>query len=76
MNIIKKEKVLCPLCFEEHEVSDVIVRDNQTYKEVNVTFDAIYHYCSIMDDYFEDEDLLVQNDEAMKKAYFMLNQQN
>ncbi|NLJ95148.1 MAG: hypothetical protein GX326_06650 [Clostridiaceae bacterium] len=57
-------------------MSDVIVRDNQIYKEVNVTFDAIYHYCSIMDDYFEDEDLLAQNDEAMKKAYFMLNQQN
>ena len=43
---------------EEHEVQTVIVTDVEEYNGEEVSFEAIYEYCSLSDEYLETEDTL------------------
>jgi len=54
---------------EEHEVDTVEVIDNEIYKDEEVSFAAIYDYCSNADEYLETEDMIKANSLATKDAY-------
>lgn len=69
MNIIRKEKRLCPCCMEEHEVSIVRLKDTAVFKGVAVEYEAICNYCDLADEYYESEEMMEANDMAMKNAY-------
>jgi putative zinc finger/helix-turn-helix YgiT family protein len=69
MKIVKKEKKLCLICMEEHEVQTVIVEDTETFKGEEVSFYALYEYCDQADEYLETEDMIKKNSLAMKDAY-------
>jgi hypothetical protein len=43
---------------EEHEVQTVIVTDVEEYIGEEVSFEAIYEYCSLSDEYLETEDMI------------------
>jgi putative zinc finger/helix-turn-helix YgiT family protein len=69
MKTIKKEKKLCLICMEEHEVQTVILEDIEEFKGIEVSFDATYEYCAHADEYLETEDMIKANSLAMKDAY-------
>lgn len=69
MKKIKSEKKLCLICMEEHEVDTVEVIDEEIYKGVDVSFNAIYEYCSNADEYLETEEMIKANSLAMKDVY-------
>lgn len=43
MKIINSEKRLCTCCMEEHDVKTVLVREQSTFKGVEVNYDAVYY---------------------------------
>ena len=43
------------------------------YKRQEVSFEAIYEYCSLSDEYLETEDMIRKNSQAMKDAYKKAN---
>ena len=45
MKIINSEEHLCTCCMEKHEVKTVLVREQATFKNVKITYDAVYFYC-------------------------------
>jgi len=69
MKIIKKEKKLCLICMEEHEVQIVIVTDIEEFKDEEIVFEATYEYCVSADEYLEIEEMIKSNSLAMKDAY-------
>ena len=69
MKRIKTEKKLCMCCMEEHEVHTVRVRERNTFKGVEIQYDAIYEYCERAEAYFSTEEMISANDIAMKNAY-------
>ncbi len=54
---------------EEHDVDTVEVIDNEVYKDEEVTFHAIYEYCSNTDEFLENEEMIKKNSLAMKDSY-------
>jgi hypothetical protein len=58
IKLIKSEKKFCLICMEEHEVQTVIVTDVEEYNGEEVSFEAIYEYCSLSDEYLETEDMI------------------
>ena len=69
MKKIKSETKLCLMCMEEHEVETMEIEDQETYKGVEVSFNAIFEYCSNADEYLETEEMIKANSLAMKDAY-------
>lgn len=69
METVKKEKKLCLICMEEHEVQTVILEDIEDFKGEEVSFDAIYEYCTYADEYLEIEDMIKLNSLSLKEAY-------
>ncbi len=69
MEKIKTKKKLCLICMEEHDVDTVGVIDDEIYKNEEVTFYAIYEYCSNTDEFLESEEMIKRNSLAMKDAY-------
>ena len=69
MKKIKREKKLCLICMEEHEVDIIEEIDNEVYRGEDVHFIAIYEYCSNADEYLETEEMIKVNNLAMKDAY-------
>lgn len=69
MKIIKSEKRLCTCCMEEHEVKTVLVKDQATFKNVNVDYDAFYLYCDAAEELYMDEQQIQENDIRLKDAY-------
>jgi len=69
MRNIKSEKKLCLTCMEEHVVQTVIVKDTEEFKGEEVTFDAVYEYCTDADEFLETEEMIKANSLAMKDAY-------
>ena len=45
MKIINSEEHLCTCCMEKHEVKTVLVREQATFKNIKITYDAVYFYC-------------------------------
>ncbi len=69
MEIIRKEMKLCMSCMEEHEVEIVRRSECSVYKGEEVDYEAVYEYCDRTQEYLEMEDMISQNDIAMKNAY-------
>lgn len=69
MKKIRIEKKLCLVCMEEHDVDIVEIVDHEIFKNVEVEFTSTYEYCSIADEYLENEDMIKANALAMKDAY-------
>ena len=69
MKIIKSEKRLCSCCMEEHEVKTVLIEEQATFKNVNVSYEASYLFCDIAEELFMDEQQMQENDVKMKDAY-------
>lgn len=69
METLRIEKKLCLCCMEEHEVRTVRVRERNSFKGVEVVYDATYEYCELADEYIATEEMLSANDKAMKNAY-------
>ncbi|MGN0495138.1 MAG: type II TA system antitoxin MqsA family protein [Lachnospiraceae bacterium] len=69
MKIIKSEKRLCSCCMEEHEVKTVLVKEQTTFKNVYVSYEASYLFCDMAEELFMDEQKMQENDVRMKDAY-------
>lgn len=69
MKIIKSEKRVCTCCMEEHEVKKVLVKENATFKNIKVDYEASYLYCDIAEELYMDENQMQENDIRLKNAY-------
>ncbi len=69
MKILKTERKLCMCCMEEHEVQTVEVLEKLTFKGKKVEYNAIYEYCDLAEEFLSTEDMITNNDIAMKDAY-------
>lgn len=69
MNILRKEKMQCPCCMEEHDVQTISVQESNIFKDVSVEYTAEYRYCDRADETYEDDRQISLNDIAMKNAY-------
>lgn len=56
---------------EEHEVKTVKVLEKATYKDIPVSYEAIYFYCENSEEFFMDEEKFRINNIALKDAYGM-----
>jgi putative zinc finger/helix-turn-helix YgiT family protein len=54
---------------EEHEVKTVLVREQATFKNVKVNYDASYLYCDEAEELYMDEQQMQKNDMSLKDAY-------
>ncbi len=54
---------------EEHNVDTVEVVETEVFKDEEVSFTAVYEYCSNADEYLENEEMIKINSLAMKDAY-------
>lgn len=69
MKIIDSETKLCTCCMNEHEVKTVLVKEQATFKNKEVEYDAHYMYCDEAEEFYMDEQQIQENDKAMKNAY-------
>jgi len=69
MKVLKSENKLCACCMEEHEVKTVLIKEQATYKNRKINYDAAYLYCDTADELYMDEHLMQDNDIKMKNAY-------
>lgn len=69
MLVLKKENKLCACCMETHEVWTVQVDEKMTISNTEVSYPAVYEYCHTTDEYIATEEMIRQNDIAMKDAY-------
>lgn len=69
MNKIKSENRACLICMENHEIDTVEVMETEIFKDEEVSFTAIYEYCSNADEYLETDAMIKANSLAMKDAY-------
>lgn len=69
MKIIKSEKRMCTCCMEEHEVKTVLVKEEATFKNIKVDYEASYLYCDIAEEVYMDEKQMQENDIRLKDAY-------
>lgn len=69
MKYENREVKLCDSCMEQHEVYTVKLEEKGTFKGELVDFSAIYEYCSILDEYSENEALMRMNNLSQKDAY-------
>lgn len=69
MKIVNCEKRLCMCCMEEHEVKTVLIKEQATFKNVKVSYEASYFYCDIAEEFYMDEQQMQENDVRMKDAY-------
>jgi putative zinc finger/helix-turn-helix YgiT family protein len=54
---------------EEHEVKTVLVKDQATFKSVQVNYEASYLYCDEAEELYMDEQMMKENDARLKDAY-------
>lgn len=69
MKIIKSEKRLCTCCMEEHEVKTVLIKEEATFKNVKVSYEASYLYCDLAEELYMNEQQMQENDICLKNAY-------
>lgn len=69
MKIINSIMKLCYLCMEKHEVTTIEVEETVRFKGREVTFKALYDYCSKTDQYLETEEMMDANRTSMLDAY-------
>lgn len=61
--------MLCLCCMEDHNVKTVCVPETNTFKNIQVNYEATYFYCDQADEYYSDEQMITANDIRMKNAY-------
>ena len=69
MKILKTEKKICACCMEEHEVKIVQVKEQGSFKDKKINYEACYMYCDAADELYMDEIQMQENDIRMKNAY-------
>lgn len=69
MLLIKKEKRMCFDCMQEHEIQIVKVKENNIFKNEEISFEAEYDYCENTEGFLESEEQIKKNDLAMKDAF-------
>lgn len=69
MKIIKSEKKLCSCCMEEHEVKTVLIKEQVTFKNRQVEYEASYLFCDLAGELYMDERQMKDNDIRLKDAY-------
>lgn len=69
MKILKTERRLCTCCMEEHDVSEVVIKEETVFKEEKVAYEACYMYCDAEETLYANEEQLDFNDRHMKDAY-------
>lgn len=69
MKVLKSEKKLCTCCMEEHEVKTVLIKEQASFKDRKVSYEACYMYCDVADELYMDEHQIQDNDIKMKDAY-------
>ena len=62
MKIIKSEKKLCSCCMEEHEVKTVLIKEQVTFKNRQVEYEASYLFCDLAGELYMDERQMKDND--------------
>ena len=60
---------LCPFCMEEHSVNRMVEREKAVFKNEEIIFDSERFYCEECGEYFEDDNLIKENDIRLKDAY-------
>jgi hypothetical protein len=66
---LASEKKFCFLCMTEHVVETVELLECANYKGEEVYFHARYDYCTLADEYVENESMIKINRAAIKEAY-------
>ena len=69
MKVIRSERRMCLCCMEEHEVKTVLVKEHATFKNRQVTYDALYTFCDVTEELYMDEQQMQDNDVRLKDAY-------
>lgn len=69
MKILRSEKRICTCCMEEHDVKTVQIKEQALFKEREVSFEAVYMYCELADEFYMDEHQIKENDIRLKDAY-------
>lgn len=54
---------------EEHEIKTVIVKEQLTFKNVDIAYDAVYFYCELAEEFYEDEQQMQENYLKIQEAY-------
>ena len=61
--------MLCQSCMEEHEVQIVTVNETNIFKNTPIEYSALYYYCECTEDFYCDEEMMINNDITMKNSY-------
>ena len=69
MKVVKSKKKLCPCCMEEHEVKTILMKEQATFKNSKLEYEALYWYCDATDELYMDERQMKENDICLKDAY-------
>ena len=69
MRILKMETKECPYCTRQHPVATMAVEETNIYKGVKVSYEAVYEYCGVADEWHAVGDMISQNHRSMVEAY-------
>lgn len=69
MNSIESVNKFCLSCMREHDVDLVQIRENDTFRNVEIDYSATYEHCRDTDELLESEALIRANSLAAKDAY-------
>lgn len=69
MRILKMETKDCPHCTRQHPVATMAVEETNMYKGVKVSYEAVYEYCGVADEWHAVGDMISQNYRSMVAAY-------
>lgn len=69
MRILKMETKECPYCTRQHPVATMAVKETNIYKGVKVSYEAVYEYCGVADEWHAVGDMISQNHRSMVEAY-------
>lgn len=69
MKILREKLMLCQSCMEEHEVKIITINETNIFKDTPIEYSALYYYCERTGDFYCDEEMMTNNDIAMKNSY-------
>lgn len=69
MELLNIENRLCTCCMEQHDIKKVLVNEHTTFKNVDVSYEAVYYYCDLSEEYYVDENIMQDNDIRIKDSY-------
>lgn len=69
MRILKMETKECPYCTRQYPVATMAVEETNIYKGVKVSYEAVYEYCGVADEWHAVGDMISQNHRSMVEAY-------